>query len=161
MSRNVLDRYRDKRRFDRTPEPRGGENAAEGRLFVVQKHAVRRLHYDLRLQFGEMLKSWAVTRGPSLDPADRRLAVHVEDHPLEYASFEGTIPKGEYGAGAVIVWDQGTWVPVGDPEEGKIPFGGREAARRVVACPFEQQWRERRQLASDQGAGRLCQTRRG
>jgi bifunctional non-homologous end joining protein LigD len=76
-------------RFDRTPEPQGGETATEGWLFVVQKHAARRLHYDLRLQFGEVLKSWAITRGPSLDPADRRLAVHVEDHPLEYSSFEG------------------------------------------------------------------------
>ena len=118
MSQDALDRYRDKRRFDRTAEPRGGETATEGRLFVVQKHAARRLHYDLRLQFGEVLKSWAVTRGPSLDPADRRLAVHVEDHPLEYGSFEGTIPKEEYGAGAVIVWDRGTWVPVGESEEG-------------------------------------------
>ncbi len=118
MARDTLERYREKRRFDRTPEPTGAERAADGRLYVVQKHAARRLHYDLRLQLGDALKSWAVTRGPSLDPADRRLAVHVEDHPLDYGGFEGTIPKGEYGGGAVIVWDRGTWVPVGDPEEG-------------------------------------------
>src|SRR5512134_3683949 len=118
MARDTLERYREKRRFDRTAEPEGAESASDGRLYVVQKHAARRLHYDLRLQLGDTLKSWAVTRGPSLDPADRRLAVHVEDHPLEYGGFEGTIPKGEYGGGAVIVWDRGTWVPIGDPEEG-------------------------------------------
>src|SRR5512147_2691390 len=118
MSQDALDRYRDKRSFDRTPEPRGGETAAEGRFFVVQKHAARRLHYDLRLQFGEVLKSWAITRGPSLDPADRRLAVHVEDHPLEYGSFEGVIPKGQYGGGTVMIWDRGRWEPEGDPERG-------------------------------------------
>jgi bifunctional non-homologous end joining protein LigD len=126
MTQDTLDRYREKRRFDRTSEPEGADSRSDGRLYVIQKHAARRLHYDLRLQFGDVLKSWAVTRGPSLDPADRRLAVHVEDHPLEYGDFEGIIPKGQYGGGAVLVWDRGTWVPVGDPEEsyrkGRLKF---------------------------------------
>jgi bifunctional non-homologous end joining protein LigD len=93
---------------------------------VIQKHAARRLHYDLRLQIGDTLKSWAVTRGPSLHPGDRRLAVHVEDHPLAYGGFEGTIPKGEYGGGTVLLWDRGTWEPVGDAARdyraGKLKF---------------------------------------
>src|ERR687897_1905928 len=115
---DALERYRKKRDFSKTREPAGAAQAAGERLFVVQKHAARRLHYDLRLQFGETLKSWAVPQGPSLDPEVRRLAVHVEDHPLQYADFEAPIPKGQYGAGAMIVWDRGTWVPMGDPEEG-------------------------------------------
>jgi bifunctional non-homologous end joining protein LigD len=114
----ALDRYRARRDFARTPEPAGGTAQGTGRLFVVHKHAARRLHYDLRLELGVALKSWAVTRGPSLDPKDRRLAVHVEDHPLDYAAFEGVIPKGQYGGGTVMAWDKGAWRPEGDPEAG-------------------------------------------
>jgi bifunctional non-homologous end joining protein LigD len=113
----ALDIYRKKRRFAVTPEPRGRKAAAGGHRYVIQKHAARRLHYDLRLELDGVMKSWAVTRGPSLDPNQKRLAVHVEDHPIEYNSFEGTIPDGEYGGGTVMVWDRGTWTPEGDPHK--------------------------------------------
>ena len=110
--------YRKKRRFAVTKEPRGKRASRRGHAFVVQKHAARRLHYDLRLQLGGVMKSWAVTRGPSLVPGEKRLAVQVESHPVDYNKFEGTIPKGEYGGGTVMVWDRGTWTPEGDAEHG-------------------------------------------
>ncbi len=117
-----LDLYRSKRDFSRTREPKGAaarrRKAQAGGAFIVHKHAARRLHYDLRLEHDGVLWSWAVTRGPSLDPEEKRLAVHVEDHPLEYGGFEGTIPQGQYGAGSVIIWDEGRWQPEGDPVHG-------------------------------------------
>jgi bifunctional non-homologous end joining protein LigD len=112
----ALDAYRRKRDPERTPEPFGGRQPAGGRLFAVQKHAARRLHYDLRLEMDGVLKSWAVPKGPSVHAEEKRLAVHVEDHPIEYADFEGVIPAGNYGAGAVIVWDRGWYRPVKDAD---------------------------------------------
>ena len=114
-----LDAYKAKRDFSKTPEPSGRRRKAKaGNSYVIQKHAARRLHYDFRLELDGVLKSWAVPEGPSLVPGQKRLAVEVEDHPLEYGGFEGVIPKGEYGAGTVMIWDRGTWTPEFDPDAG-------------------------------------------
>ena len=114
----ALQTYWKKRDFNVTAEPRGKAAKRRGQAFVIQKHAATRLHYDLRLELDGVMKSWAVTRGPSMVPGEKRLAVEVEDHPIEYNTFEGTIPKGEYGGGTVMIWDRGTWAPDEDPRRG-------------------------------------------
>jgi len=151
--RQDLDRYRAKRDFARTPEPQGRSEAprpeAESLSFVVQKHAASRLHWDFRLEWNGVLLSWAVTRGPSPDPSARRLAVRTEDHPLDYAEFEGTIPKGEYGGGTVMLWDRGTWEPQGDFAEGlrtgqlKIRLAGERMRGRWTLVRMKPRPREK------------------
>ena len=144
--RNVaqqLPEYRKKRDFTKTAEPPPGVAPKEtGRLmYVIQKHDATRLHYDFRLEFDGALKSWPIPKGPSLDPKEKRLAVMVEDHPLDYPSFEGVIPKGEYGGGPVIVWDAGTYSP---DEEGILSFDDRRSEERRVGkecfVPCRSRW---------------------
>jgi bifunctional non-homologous end joining protein LigD len=122
----TLATYQAKRNFSVTSEPKARLAKSRGDRFVVQKHDARRLHYDLRLELDGVLKSWAVTRGPSLVPGEKRLSVHTEDHPLQYIDFEGVIPAGQYGGGTMIVWDQGRWIPEGDPRadyaRGRLTF---------------------------------------
>src|SRR4030081_2637050 len=134
MAKGTLSEYSAKRKFEATPEPAPAIEARDGPLlFVIQQHSARRLHYDFRLECDGVLKSWAVPKGPSLDPSEKRLAMQTEDHPYEYASFEGVIPPGQYGAGPVIVWDCGPY----SPDEGGTAFGDRSEAERRVAEGLE------------------------
>jgi bifunctional non-homologous end joining protein LigD len=124
MKAVALDKYRAKRDFNVTPEPKGVRSTRSKKLsFVVQKHAASRLHYDFRLEWNGVLLSWAIPKGPSLDPSVKRLAMLVEDHPIEYSGFEGVIPEGEYGGGTVMLWDRGTWEPEVDDIDAALRKG--------------------------------------
>ncbi|MER3425279.1 MAG: ATP-dependent DNA ligase, partial [Nitrospiraceae bacterium] len=160
---NPLDEYKKKRSFSKTPEPPPQAKCSKsGRAFVVQKHLATRLHYDFRLEDRGVLKSWAVPKGPSLDPSQKRLAVAVEDHPIEYADFEGVIPEGEYGAGTIMIWDRGTYQSEGAEDvaealrKGELKFmldGKRLKGSWVLVHTRDRQWlliKHRDQYASKQ-----------
>ena len=141
MTRGSLKDYQEKRDFKRTPEPAGGRGPGSHEpIFVIQKHAARRLHYDFRLEVDGVLKSWAIPKGPSTDPQDKRLAVPTEDHPLAYAGFEGVIPPGEYGGGTVLVWDTGSYRNLTEKKGEAIPMG------QGVAHGHVKVWLEGRKL---------------
>ena len=141
MAQGTLKEYQDKRDFDRTPEPPGSRGPASTEpIFVIQKHAASHLHYDFRLEVDGVLKSWAIPKGPSTDPKDKRLAVPTEDHPLSYADFEGVIPAGEYGGGTVLVWDTGVYRNLTEKKGEAIPMG------QAVAHGHVKVWLEGRKL---------------
>lgn len=159
---DALAPYRKKRNFAVTPEPADGGTPGAGALqYVIQKHWASRLHYDLRLELGGAMKSWAVPKGPSFDPTDKRMAVQVEDHPISYNRFEGQIPAHQYGAGRVIIWDSGYWVPEGDPDEGyragrlKFEIHGHKLQGALGAGAHGRASRRKADaLAAHQGEGR-------
>ena len=165
MAEGKLLKYRSTRDFSKTAEPSGESTVASSvrPRFVIQKHDASHLHYDLRLELDGVFKSWALPRGPALDPKEKRLAVEVEDHPLEYGDFEGTIPEGEYGGGTVMVWDRGYWEPEGDKsaeeqlKSGNLQVGWPAPAWKLGAGADEarSQWRQAHQLAADQASRRV------